>query len=1499
MESILRETEKHLDYKSPKTSRPRALSTNFEVNIDDILSPTRPPRGRSSHYTPHSPYSENLYSHQPLSDVDMRLGKMENESEAFRDRIVGDLESAFTNAVRRIETMREDMIRMIRSNSNDLEAQMRLTQANMIKDHNQRETEFRQRVVNQMTLMKRNTDRRAHELTLNLDNLSQKLGTMRADVRQCQTSTSSLSVLNLAQLAARVEQNQAKIEAVLREQKSRNTTNGDTLDSLQNNLDRVTQEVRSLNSKLRSMRNSQNVTIDEKVREAAEIQRKRQDALEEQLQRQLTEMKSKQEGELLSSVREISLEHVNLNTALVDLHTLIDENLALQKQGQQADEEEREEMNKSLMSKIDNLDHRTQELRADSQLLGTQTQEALGLARKAEMGREADRKTMTQAQDERSKIRSEVADLKLQMREVCHKLDGEAIERQKRLEALELLLKSLRSENLHDHQALKSVVQDLKHEDNSQKSLITQLEDTLEAKIRSLDAALQAKSKNESTKADLNEITKLRGEFKHSLSLVDTRITNMNESLGKSLDAVAPVATQKAVNKTTEIVENRVGGLHKVVNGSLIPMQSQVHKLEVQLRETMDSLQAVKRQQSLGNRQSNLDIDQKFAGISTEIDRVKKETKREIAHEQGQVSLLLEHKLRRMIHEATAKTEQSSLEQRQKSTSLDQRLTTLNQAFRAVEDEQTADRKRIDYCSQMIFTYGVQIIKEADVRSSLRDVVGDLCNRVDTIETHTGSPLKRTASDLGLASIQEGELNNFNEWLAKSLNITPQTSLQLPPKGFTKPVKTDSKHDTISTDSTSKPVTPTFETPDTSFQGQILSTGNPFADSQLSGTKTTEEKDMLDTSVLLGGTVTNEEGKGADRKARAVGGSIAEGDEGERAEAGRDGALDAVAPDPPQVKDELQNKPQIHKKTPEPELQNKPPIHNKTPEPEPKPKSEPAPEPTPTLTPEPSPTRAPEPLQSPPDPFKSALLEAIGIPPKHKLNKDKSNEGLESDEKVSASSSAPEPERELAKPIENTPLEPETKPEPEDHQIEPPIKPSLPLSQEPTEPMPDDAKPQGTLVTDAKAAKHDKQDVNLDKPQVDDAQPYLDDANDDPEIEAKADQGQTELAKVIEKPSKGRESKEPEGRDIGEASEAAEDKEPETQEGLEVGEEKTDLGNKQDDQAGGDEDGVDAGDELEEKEEDLLDKDLDKNNELESAAKTNEGSTEDQTERDEKDTLTLEEKLKEVFDEIDVDGSGFLDIDEFFLLAEKMGRPVDEKKMKETLDSMDKDENGLVTFQEMCDWWNSHNPAVAEEKTQESPGRGQKQDGNKPEIKDEKFIDPKPAKEVTDTADTNTDPTTTEEKTDTASANKDPKPAEEKTDTATNDNKGLDSKEKLKKMFDNLDVDGSGFLDISEFKAVAEGMGRSVDEERLKAVLNSMDKDGDSLISFDETCQWWENKSSSNSRHPSKEKESSPTPNLDNDNTDDPLDLDMDADELSDWDDDNLGLDEDNENFAV
>eukprot|EP00954_Amorphochlora_amoebiformis_P016463 1290994-Amorphochlora_amoeboformis.AAC.1 len=264
MESILRETEKHLDYKSPKTSRPRALSTNFEVNIDDILSPTRPPRGRSSHYTPHSPYSENLYSHQPLSDVDMRLGKMENESEAFRDRIVGDLESAFTNAVRRIETMREDMIRMIRSNSNDLEAQMRLTQANMIKDHNQRETEFRQRVVNQMTLMKRNTDRRAHELTLNLDNLSQKLGTMRADVRQCQTSTSSLSVLNLAQLAARVEQNQAKIEAVLREQKSSNTTNGDTLDSLQNNLDRVTQEVRSLNSKLRSMRNSQNVTIDEK-----------------------------------------------------------------------------------------------------------------------------------------------------------------------------------------------------------------------------------------------------------------------------------------------------------------------------------------------------------------------------------------------------------------------------------------------------------------------------------------------------------------------------------------------------------------------------------------------------------------------------------------------------------------------------------------------------------------------------------------------------------------------------------------------------------------------------------------------------------------------------------------------------------------------------------------------------------------------------------------------------------------------------------------------------------------------------------------------------------------------------------------------------------------------------------------------------------------------------------------------------------------------------------
>lgn len=70
--------------------------------------------------------------------------------------------------------------------------------------------------------------------------------------------------------------------------------------------------------------------------------------------------------------------------------------------------------------------------------------------------------------------------------------------------------------------------------------------------------------------------------------------------------------------------------------------------------------------------------------------------------------------------------------------------------------------------------------------------------------------------------------------------------------------------------------------------------------------------------------------------------------------------------------------------------------------------------------------------------------------------------------------------------------------------------------------------------------------------------------------------------------------------------------------------------------------------------------------------------------------------LREIFDSLDVDGSGGLDSDEVRTMAARMGMELSEKEFKRALQALDPDEDGNVTFEEFVKWWETA-PAAAED----------------------------------------------------------------------------------------------------------------------------------------------------------------------------------------------------------
>eukprot|EP01043_Picozoa_sp_COSAG02_P052569 COSAG02_NODE_5683_length_4131_cov_2.397817_2_plen_785_part_00 len=195
-------------------------------------------------------------------------------------------------------------------------------------------------------------------------------------------------------------------------------------------------------------------------------------------------------------------------------------------------------------------------------------------------------------------------------------------------------------------------------------------------------------------------------------------------------------------------------------------------------------------------------------------------------------------------------------------------------------------------------------------------------------------------------------------------------------------------------------------------------------------------------------------------------------------------------------------------------------------------------------------------------------------------------------------------------------------------------------------------------------------------------------------------------------------------------------------------------------------------------------------------------------------TLKYSEKVRQVFDTMDVDGNGTLDRGEISELGEAiMGESMTEEQLDAAMAVMDGDGGGEVDFDEFLTWWmetvkrDEELPSTAQnlslEPDQTSSGwessvfgkffGGRRSGANKAR--------PPPVK---------------------------PPPMQHSDDV-------------VRRLFDKMDADGSGGLDRNEVANLAKTLGAEVESEAdLDAAMALMDADGNGCVDYEEFKAWYQ-----------------------------------------------------------
>ena len=170
-------------------------------------------------------------------------------------------------------------------------------------------------------------------------------------------------------------------------------------------------------------------------------------------------------------------------------------------------------------------------------------------------------------------------------------------------------------------------------------------------------------------------------------------------------------------------------------------------------------------------------------------------------------------------------------------------------------------------------------------------------------------------------------------------------------------------------------------------------------------------------------------------------------------------------------------------------------------------------------------------------------------------------------------------------------------------------------------------------------------------------------------------------------------------------------------------------------------------------------------------------------------------RMRELFSEMDDDGSGSLEMNEVKVLMEKMGQKLNKKKLAKAFAAMDADGSGEVGWEEFSAWY---------------VGLGEQQRA-KLRAKEHK------------------------------AAQKQQKLA--KLNDMFGKNWSEEKEAELVALWSEVDADGSGALDPDELRSVMERMGMKLDGKKLSRLMRQIDTDGDGTVDLDEFRAWWKKQS--------------------------------------------------------
>eukprot|EP00466_Bigelowiella_natans_P006346 jgi/Bigna1/141005/aug1.59_g15713 len=492
-----------------------------------------------------------------------------------------------------------------------------------------------------------------------------------------------------------------------------------------------------------------------------QMQKKRQEAVEEQFEEQLQELKKSTERNLLASVRDISEEHVRLNTTLVELHSVVDENLAHQHKAQEADKIEREQLQKLVEERVGELRLAVDKLSLRAEKSESQAQEAVALARKAEMGREADRKKLEAALSESSKRGESIVDCKRKVEELGHELRVDMHTRQKQLDSLERSTEALKEKGERERS---KITRDLQKFENLMHSKLTKFDAAQKSHGDEVQATQRlASNYNSDLETKLKDLeTKLKvAGHKQGIEMLEKRLSSLTSTISTKIDVKVSEAMQSQASRTSASIDQRMESLYKSMRETTGTLKEQLSTLDSRVTGAVDKF-------ATGNHLSgdvSSNVELKLQAMKNEIQASKEEVKRKISLSR----LDAEAEVKRVVGEQTTKFDKSSVETRRRITGIEEKMKSMHQLFSTITEELGTDRKRLEYCSSMIFEYGKHILKDSEVRDLLHDMTAKLCSRVASLETKSGMPIQDETFNLSNLANQKKELDTFNRMLSENI----------------------------------------------------------------------------------------------------------------------------------------------------------------------------------------------------------------------------------------------------------------------------------------------------------------------------------------------------------------------------------------------------------------------------------------------------------------------------------------------------------------------------------------------------------------------------------------------------------------------------------------------------------------------------------------------------------------------------------------------------------